>query len=265
MCYDFKVLQLTNERDSCINYPKFILMKIYFSKALAALTFVTLIVFSCSKSDIPKENTEISNSILEQAELLAQMHNDGLDFINSQSVLKSTSSFDLKGKLIVTSIDFLNQNEEKLTNSFTQLKATSDNLDEEINSIFIEYPSITDIINSLSDSELFYYKEIQNDRSVLVNEERLIVILNKIVNDEKLTESQKLGVCSFVKTMQYSQKYWNENGSEWTKIISSPRLKSGEDVVLADGMYLWAGTLAGGPVVGVGAGAVASAFSYFTN
>ncbi len=232
-------------------------------KAFVALILITLIGFSCNKSEVENEN--ISSNILQQADILAQMHNDGLDFIHKNNAsLKSSSNLDLKSQLIITSVDFLDQNNQELSNSFSTLKSSTTDLDTKINKVFSDFPSINDIVNYLSEHELFYYNKIQDNRSILTDSNLLEEILSEVLNDQNLSEQQQLGVCTFIKTMEYSNKYWNENKSEWAEKASSSKLKSGGDVVLADGMYLWIGTLGGGPVVGIGAGAVASAFTALT-
>lgn len=239
-------------------------MKFNFLKAFTALALIASLVFSCKKSEM--ENEKESSNILQQAEVLAQMHNDGLDFIHKNNVsLKSSGSLDLKSNLIVTSIDFLNENNQKLSDSFTTLKSSTTDLDAEINKVFTDFPSINDIVNYLSEPELYYYNKIQDNRSILSDNKLLEEILSEVLDDQKLSDEQKLGVCTFIKTMEYSKIYWDENKSEWQDLNQSARLKQASDVVLADGMYLWIGTLGGGPVVGIGAGAVASAFTALTN
>lgn len=89
----------------------------------------------------------------------------------------------------------------------------------------------------------------------------LDLILNNIIENAELNDNEKLALCSFVKTLIYSQSYWANN--DWKSIQAQvPSFKKSaksEAIVLADCCYLWYGTLTGGPVVGVGAGVLASA------
>ena len=86
-------------------------------------------------------------------------------------------------------------------------------------------------------------------------------ILNDIVVDERFSYNEKLALCSFIKTLEYSKTYWENNN--WKELGLKANLKSAsiERVVLADCYFLWWGTLSGGPLVGTGAGVVASAVS----
>jgi hypothetical protein len=223
---------------------------------------VTFLLLSCDKNSVEIEQQK--TTIIKQAEILAIAHNEGLDYVykilKADSSLKSTSIVNINTRVADIVINYIDIKEDELQSEFgVCLKFSTTSTDENIRQIIQSYETY-DEIEKLMDAKAQSYVLVA--KSYLDNNEiDLDALLNKIAIDERFTYKEKLALCSFIKTLEYSKKYWETNN--WNELSLKTSLKSAslERVVLADCYFLWWGTLSGGPLVGAGAGVVASAIS----
>ncbi len=197
------------------------------------------------------------------AKNLAQKHNEGLDYIykniDNESYLRSLSQSDVNDKLLELTFEYISTKIQNTT--YRTTKSTFiDNTDTvfQINQIINDYDnygSIKEIMNERTLNYANIAEKYLNDSTINIDS-----LSNTIASDPELSYTERVALCSFVKTLQYSKSYWNNNVWRSSKACARSNI-SKESVVFSDCYFLWFGTLSGGPIVGVGAGVVASAIS----
>jgi len=201
-------------------------------------------------------------NINKTSENMAKWHNEGLKYIeeilNSSTKSKNSSIKSKESNILNLTVEYTLSCK---FNKFRELKSTNVNnlnLRYSISEIMNHYSSYKDLSVLMTNDVKFYAEKAiayMNDTTINIQ-----LIVDDVLNDKKLDHINKLALCGFVKTIKASVDFWGSRNNITSKSMSNR--PNAESVVLADCYYLWFGTLSGGnPLVGLGAGVLASAIT----
>lgn len=236
-------------------------------KKLIYLSVFIISFISCQENEsINEENKLLSVS---EIQILAQKHNDAMEFVLSE-LRQSSSTFDQNREILEKNINSsLNSFYLKELSSKIDLESAKLYLEEQVTYISLvrskgsllktKYSSPFDEVIGKYDDHLTHeqkslFREIENNIHLAQNDfETSIINLTEIQNYAKETFSEKesFPVIVAVEIAKASLSYWKENIHKWQEAIGKENYKT-------SGWFDWS-EVAGADVAGAIGGAVGAA------
>lgn len=225
-------------------------------KTINYVMAVLIIFFTACSSNLEEHPLLQGNEFVASGKEFAIIHNECLmNIYNSLTSSKTRNSANCgfsKSDIILVANQYIAQH-------LSDTRAATDSVyisEETFNK------TIDDIRNQMSESELNYVERVLSDA------ESNNLIIEEIINDGNITDSNKKAIICFVTTYEASSEYWQQNIEEWkNNIANTPTTRSVEfnwkEVATADAYWGYTGMLSSGLNlwVGGGAAAVGSAFA----
>lgn len=194
----------------------------YLVLLLAAVT-----VFACS-NETEKSETSASNEMIVNGKTLATIHNECLaNIYDSLTTQKKTRAMDLhsdtfKARVISLATEYISKHTSN---------TRADGFDADFSVLDM---STSDIMNNMSDRELYYINETLESGTNIED------LLLKASNDEMLQPINKQAVISYITTFAASSEYWNLHIDEWAELFNAEKTRasfSWRDAAVADAFY----------------------------